>query len=135
MSLAESLKNTNVQAFLRVIRAGESSQDESAYTVINGGSHFTDFSKHPWDGISTTLGAKACGAYQFLGTTWAHVREKYDLPDFSPNSQDLGAVALIEGRGALDDVVSGDIRTAIHKLSTEWVSLATMPLEDRKSVV
>ena len=59
MSLAESLKNTNVQAFLRVIRAGESSQDDSAYTVINGGSHFTDFSKHPWDGITTTLGAKA----------------------------------------------------------------------------
>ncbi len=75
----------NVAAFLRVIRQRESSQDDSAYTVINGGAHFTDFARHPWHGIPTTQGARACGAYQFLGTTWSDVAARYGIADFTPN--------------------------------------------------
>lgn len=115
----------NCKAFLRVIRERESSQDDSAYTVINGGSHFTAPPwRHPWHGIPTTQGARASGAYQYLGTTWARVAEALGFgEDFSPINQDLGAVYLIAGRGALSDVLSGRVAEACVKLRPEWTSL------------
>lgn len=115
-----------VAAFLRVIRQGESGQGDDAYTVINGGTHFAPDQAgwaHPFHGIPTTQGARASGAYQFLGTTWARLVEKYGFPDFSPPWQDAGAVALIDGRGALDDVRAGRLEAAIAKLRQEWTSL------------
>lgn len=115
--------NANVLAFLRVIREKESSQDESAYTILNGGSHFFDTSRHPYEGVPTTKGGKAAGAYQFLGTTWARLVDLYSFPDFGPESQDLGAIALIQGRGALADVIAGRFDSAVAKLRPEWTSL------------
>jgi len=126
-----SLGNPNVMAFLRVIREGESSQDNSAYTIVNGGGHFEAPPwKHPFYGVPTTQGAKASGAYQFLGTTWARVDELLGLGgDFSPASQDVGAVYLIEGRGALKAVMDGNLVLACSKLAPEWVSLPGLGLE------
>lgn len=122
--LRRYLTNANVRAFLRVIRQRESSQDDSAYTVINGGQHFEAPPwRHPWHGIPTTQGARASGAYQFLGTTWSEVYERYGLTDFSPLSQDLGAVGLLVRRGALEDVVAGRFADAVRKCRLEWTSL------------
>ncbi len=122
---------SNVRAFLRVIREGESDQTDAAYTVINGGSHFTAPPwRHPWHGIPTTQGAKACGAYQFLGTTWARVADVLGFgEDFSPINQDLGAVYLIAGRGAIADVTAGHLGNACRKLAQEWVSLPNLSLD------
>jgi muramidase (phage lysozyme) len=126
-----ALGNANVKAFLRVIREGESGQDDSAYTIINGGGHFTAPPwRHPYHGIPTTQGGKAAGAPQFLGTTWARVDEALGFGgDFSPINQDLGAVYLIEGRGALPAVMEGDLVFACSKLAQEWVSLPELGLE------
>ena len=120
-----ALGNPNVKAFLRVIRAGESSQDDSAYTIIYGGGHFPAPPwRHPYQGVPTTQGGKAAGAYQFLGTTWDRCASALGLgEDFSPASQDIGAVYLIDGRGALGAVENGDLSTAIVKLAQEWVGL------------
>lgn len=115
--------NPNGAAWLRVIRQGETSQDPRAYYMVNGGAYIDDLARHPWDGIPTTQGAKATGAYQFLGTTWAECREMLDLPDFSPESQDLAALFLTYRRGALDDVLAGRIPEAMAKCANEWVSL------------
>lgn len=115
----------NVKAILRVIRAGESNQENDAYTLMNGGGHFDAPPwVHPWSGIPTTEGAKACGAFQFLGTTWAACDKALGLGgDFSPASQNAAAVYLIQGRGALAEVERGDVAGAIAKLAQEWVSL------------
>lgn len=134
MTLAElraALDNANVRAFLRVIRAGESGQTDAAYTVVNGGSHFTAPPwAHPWpDGTPTTQGGKAAGAYQFLPSTWKRVANQLGLPDFSPESQDLGAVYLIHGRGALPAVMAGNLALACDQLAQEWVSLPHMGLQ------
>ncbi|MBK7082866.1 MAG: glycoside hydrolase family 104 protein [Betaproteobacteria bacterium] len=113
----------NVKAFLRVIRERESGQGADAYLMINGGGHMAGFASHPWHDIPTTQGSKACGAYQFLGTTWAGLCEQYEFSDFSPESQDLGAIALIHERGALQDVIAGKFDAAVAKLRKVWTSL------------
>lgn len=114
--------NTNVAAFLRVIRERESSQDDSAYSVINGGAHFTSFADHPFAGQRTPP-AKAAGAFQFIASTWSDVQQQYGMPDFSPASQDAGAVARLIYRGALEDVLAGRFAAAVARCRHEWTSL------------
>lgn len=122
------MTHPNVAAFLRVIRAGESGQDESAYRVMFGGSRFDSFADHPR--ITNTASgytSTAAGAYQFLSKTWDECAKALSLPDFSPESQDLAAVYLIKRRGALDDVIAGRLDDAIQKCAKEWASLPGSP--------
>jgi muramidase (phage lysozyme) len=123
-----SLQHPNIKAFLHVIRAGESSQDDTAYSIMFGGEHFTDFSRHPGIAhMASGYTSTAAGAYQFLSKTWANLVKQYQFTDFSPHSQDLGAVALIYGRGALQDVISGNFQAAIASCCREWASLPGSP--------
>lgn len=123
-----ALGSVNVTAFLRVIRAGESSQTDDAYRMMFGGAKFDSFDAHP--NIAHTSGhltSTAAGAYQFLFKTWTWIVEAIHLPDFSPLMQDVGAVYLIRGRGALGDVLAGRVGTAISKCCREWASLPGSP--------
>ena len=120
--LRNLLRNTNVSSFLRVIRERESSQDDSAYTVLNGGAHFESFAEHPFKGQRTPPG-KAAGAYQYIASTWGDVEAQYGMPDFSPASQDAGAVARLIYRGALEDVLAGRFAAAVARCRHEWTSL------------
>lgn len=124
-----TLQWINVQAFLRVIRAGESSQDDSrAYRMLFGGGLIDDLSAHPNRTVTANgYTSTAAGAYQFLSRTWIECQKALGLTDFSPASQDLAAVYLIERRGALDDVVAGRIEEAIAKCNKEWASLPGSP--------
>lgn len=127
--MKEHLSNPNVQAFLRVIRAGESSQDDSAYTIMYGGGHFE---APPWEHPRTPVKAgawtsTAAGAYQFLAKTWDGLVKQYGFQDFSPANQDIAAVALISGRKALADVLAGRFEAAILKCNKEWASLPGSP--------
>lgn len=116
------LANKNVRAMLRVIRAGESSQDESAYRVIVGGKqYFTSFDDHPR--VFGVPNSTAAGAYQITKTTWDWIKGPMKLADFSPENQDFAALGLIAYRGALLDVVNGNLEKAIPKLRNEWTSL------------
>jgi muramidase (phage lysozyme) len=121
--LRQAWELANVKALSQVVRHGESTHGDAAYTVVNGGSHFTDFSKHPYEGLRTTEGGKACGAYQIIPTTWAGLVKQYGFSDFSPSSQDLAFVALVAGRHALEDVIAGRVTDAIEKCRPEWTSL------------
>jgi muramidase (phage lysozyme) len=116
--------DANVAAFLHLIRYGESSNSDRAYSTLYGGGQFSDFSQHP--GIFFTLPdgrrTSAAGAYQITKTTWDSLRS-YNLPDFSPASQDFAAVCLIKRRGAYSDVLAGRFDTAIRKCQNEWTSL------------
>lgn len=119
-----ALAHRNGRAMLRVIREGESSQTDDAYSVVNGGAHFSDFSRHPYEGMRSPPG-RAAGAYQFIATTWGDVVRRFpnDCRDFSPASQDFGAVVKLDDRGALADVIAGRLDAAIVKLRPEWTSL------------
>lgn len=129
VELRQALESPNARAFLRVIRQGESSQDETAYTIQYGGKHFA---APPWahPREKVTAGrwtSTAAGAYQFLASTWDALVAKYRFADFSPPNQDLGAVALIHGRGALEDVLAGRLEIALEKCCLEWASLPGSP--------
>ncbi len=122
------LNNRNVQAILSVIRTGEGTADQAGYSRISGGEPFKSFADHPRKAVTRWgITSTAAGAYQFLSRTWDETRRIMNLPDFSPRSQDLGALGRIAARGALADVVAGRFTTAMKKLNKEWASLPGSP--------
>ena len=130
--LRAALADTNVRAFLHVIRAGEGTADDDGYRRHFGGELFNDFSRHPNRAITRMLGDKpitstAAGAYQFLGRTWSECQSALNLPDFSPASQDLAAVFLIARRKGLEHILAGRLEQAIAACANEWASLPGSP--------
>ena len=123
----DALNNSNVRAFLAMIREFES---RGKYNVIYGGSTFNDYSKHPQvripffnprtqkNDIST-----AAGAYQITWPTWNTILNNAGSGDFSPASQDAAAVWLLKLNGSLAPIVEGDFDTAIKASSRTWASL------------
>lgn len=116
----------NLQAYLAVLRAGESGGD---YQALYGGGRFRSFADHPtftegFEGARTSAGpTHAAGAYQFQPGTWKEAQKALNLPDFSPSSQDQAAVFLIKRRGAYSAVLEGETAVAQTLLRNEWASL------------
>jgi len=134
-----------VAAFLFMIRSCEhvyprDVTNDAAYSIFYGGARFRDFIDHPVitgemapirlpDAVcaASRLGpgcvTTAAGAYQFIRPTWARLRDRYGLPDFSPASQDAAAAALLEELGVTDLLRAGDVEGAIERASGTWASL------------
>lgn len=130
--LIAAYDSDEVQAFIWAIRYGEGTQAPDGFQIMFGGERFTDFSDHPRRAITKTVKGKtytstAAGAPQFLATTWDGLVRQYGFEDFSPRNQILGAIALIKGRGALEDVLAGRIEEAVRKCGREWASLPGSP--------
>ena len=134
--LENYLEDKNVQAFLALIRDTEgTAKGADPYRVYGGSSknQIKDLSKPDFKrwGFTQTDGKKntssASGAYQFLERTWNGLAKEYGLTDFSPRSQDLGAIALLKQSGALDAIVKGDFDTAVKKANRTWASLPGSP--------
>ncbi len=124
--------NGNLKAFLQVIRHCEGTAGPDGYRTLFGGKLFDSYDRHPAIYTKFTLKGKsytssAAGAYQFLKGTWDNLVKQNKFPDFSPDSQDQGAVALIRGRGALRDVEEGRFEVALKKCNKEWASLPGSP--------
>jgi lysozyme len=135
----------SLSAFLYMIRSTEHVYprdvvNDAAYSIFYGGSKFQNFADHPVitgekkgvplpDQYCKAAGLKpgcvstAAGAYQLIKGTWTRLRDRLNLPDFSPLSQDRAAVGLLDEIGALDLIYAGDIEGAIHKASRIWASL------------
>ena len=134
--LENYLEDKNVQAFLALIRDTEgTAKGADPYRVYGGSAknQIKDLSKPDFKrwGFTQTDGKKntssASGAYQFLERTWNGLAKEYGLTDFSPRSQDLGAIALLKQSGALDAIVKGDFDTAVKKANRTWASLPGSP--------
>ena len=135
--------NKNVSAFLAMIRWSENKaakSDIERYRTLYGGAFFNSFSDHPyitgeWQGaklpdaycrgagLSNGCKTTAAGGYQFISTTWKNVKSQLGLKDFSPESQDLAAIQLIQNRKALELIETGQFDKAINILRAEWASL------------
>lgn len=118
-------------AFLDVLAHSEIgprllSQSDNGYNVVVGGDLFSGYKTHPGKKVYLPrykVYSTAAGRYQFLSRTWTSLQKQLYLADFSPRSQDVGAVELIRGRGALDDLRRGDFDTVVTKCAKEWASL------------
>jgi len=128
LATKEMLLNANVRAFLMVIRKGEGTSDADGYRRIFGGKLFASFADHPRVKVTRSgLTSTAAGAYQFLASTWDETARIQGLVDFTPASQDLGALGRIAARGALNDVINGRFEAAVRKCGKEWASLPYSP--------
>lgn len=135
--LEQYLENPNVQAFLAMIRDAEgTNQTGNPYQTRFGGKvdENLDLSKYPTfeykkfkqtDGKTNVSGA--VGAYQFITKTWANLAKQYGFKDFSPKTQDLAAIALLQQNGALPLILKGDFAGATKKSNRTWASLPGSP--------
>lgn len=119
----------NVAAFLDMLAYAEGTPrfgTQNGYNVIVGGSTFVSYHDHPrqlvWLPVYR-INSSAAGRYQFLARTWDDLTERFYLPDFTPSSQDLGAIHLIRQCKALTLIHEGQIREAIHACRKIWASL------------
>lgn len=143
-SPSELLKNPRVRALLDTIAFAEGTRGNGDYkrvvygTVIGPANPnlpfdrslvgkrnvlVSDLRRHPnlMVQVAPGLRSSAAGRYQFLNTTWRGLGMK----DFSPRSQDLAAIKLMQRRGMIAPLLRGDFNAAIHKGAPEWASLPT----------
>jgi muramidase (phage lysozyme) len=105
------------------------------YDVIVGGvdghHEFTDFADHPFAAGRPAivvrngppqLTSTASGRYQLLARFWPVYKRQLNLPDFGPVSQDKIALQQIKERQAIQDILAGNIQSAIQKCSNIWAS-------------
>ncbi|MBR7729499.1 glycoside hydrolase family 24 protein [Acinetobacter nosocomialis] len=134
--LMQLMNNPNARKMLDLIAATEGVK--YGYNTLFGNQKIDDLSWHPniKKPFTQTDGqvkyTTAAGRYQFLKDTWDGVAKQYGLKDFSPQSQDLGALALLAQNGALPYVLKGDFNTAIKKSGSTWASLPTSPYAQNK---
>jgi lysozyme len=130
---AASGSATNLRAFLAMLAACEGTAGTDGYNAMFGypmhGRTFTSFADHPRQKFPFTQTngvvnySSAAGRYQLIAATWDRLKAKLKLPDFSPASQDRAAAELIAEAGAMGDVKSGHVQSAMDKCAGIWASL------------
>jgi lysozyme len=119
------------RALLNTIRYAEGTWAEGhqvGYRILFGGSLFDSLDRHPNRVMRTARYASAAaGAYQFMPFTWDMVSRALGIPDFQPDSQDQGALFLIQRRGALSLADRGEMTPDLAaRLAPEWASFPTL---------
>lgn len=132
----------NVAAFLQAIAQAEGTANQAdPYRVCYGYRHtIMSLREHPaitgeWRGERLTdeqcrgagLGpgcvSTAAGKYQIIRPTWERLRDRLQLRDFGPASQDAAAVELLREAGALARIEQGDLQGAVDAARRTWASL------------
>lgn len=132
--LLQYLEHPNVRQYLSMIAQAEgTANSDNPYAVTFGGGKAESLDTHPNVRVEFTQtdGKKnyssASGAYQFIKPTWDELSQKLGLEDFSPESQDLAAVALLQRSGSLEDILQGNYEAAVQKDGKTWASLPSSP--------
>jgi tape measure domain-containing protein len=134
-------QNPKILAFADVISRAEGTDFRNnsknfGYSMMIGGEHDTDFSRHPFAGNSGKRirpprhNSTASGRYQMMdfnysktqaGRQWgkgaqsdlAAIFQGENPGSFSPGVQDLYFIASLKSRGVLDEVLAGNFKTAL----------------------
>jgi muramidase (phage lysozyme) len=116
--------NSNVKIFLDAISKAEGTWGKNAYSVKFGGG-VTDYSKGKDKKIvrSGKLKSSAHGKYQIMNDTYDVYSKSLDIKGFSPEEQDVIALAELESAGALGYAQEGDFKNATFKASSKWAAL------------
>lgn len=132
-----------LRALMRTISASEA-KDEDPYTLLYGGQHIVDLSRHPDRCIQIVSGPNkgncttAAGRYQLLSSTWQEKVQKYhpqhqsdsEVPSdsFAPQIQDQVVYAWLRDFDAWGINISqllqqGNLDEVLKHLSSTWTSL------------
>ena len=119
------------RALLNTIRYAEgtwANGHDVGYRIMFGGSLMPSLERHPDRVIySSRYASAAAGAYQFMPFTWNMVTQRLGLTGFGPDSQDQGAIYLIQRRGALHLADRGELTAELAaRLAPEWASFPTL---------
>ncbi len=135
--------NPYIRALMRTISTSEA-KDTNPYTLLYGGKHFADLSRHPNQCITIVSGphqgecSTAAGRYQILTSTWQEKVKQYhskrskslteNSDNFDPQSQDEVVYAwLIDrhvwGADIADLLKQGKLNRVLQLLSGTWTSL------------
>lgn len=116
-----ALQHKNARNAINMIKGAEGAE----YNTLFGGGTFKSFDRHPDRVVKTkNYASAAAGAGQFMPNTWDAIKKKLRLTDFSPQSQDLGIIHLMQQRGV--DPTQPMTRQMAAKLAPEWASIPTM---------
>lgn len=140
-----------IRAYMRMLRVGEGTVGEKGYTTRFGNAQFSDMSTHP--GLRPGSGSSAAGAYQVMQYTFWEFNgfvvaknsagnfyktgayeegkdyvKKYNITDFSAESQDILCVALMKHHSGcasfINDIISDKIESATRECGSRiWASL------------
>lgn len=138
--------NPAVRRFLNFIGKAEGAD----YNIGYGGRRITNFAWHPYakcsfrrtgevnsSGRCSGTDTSAAGKYQFVRGTWDRTAKALGLKDFTPASQDIAAVALLDGRGALTPLLRGGdsgFGQAVNLSRSEWESFKTRTWTDLQRI-
>lgn len=132
-----------IRALMRTITASEAN-DPRPYSLLYGGEHVWDLSRHPDRCIPIVAGPNvgncttAAGRYQFIDTTWDKMAKRYHpVPSgflfwtsysFEPEYQDAVVYKWLKDKQAWGVDISqqlrqGNLNSVLRRLSGTWTSL------------
>jgi len=135
--------NPYIRALMRTISTSESNSS-NPYTILYGGSHIQDLSRHPAQCITIVSGPNkgncttAAGRYQFIDTTWREKARLYHPQpagfwlwtsySFAPEFQDQVVYAWLSDPDAWGADIpallkAGQLEQVLKRLSGTWTSL------------
>ena len=121
----------NARDYLNMLASSEGTagRGDRGYNVMFRGDLVNDYSRHP-NIVHTYIDkngkqgkSTAAGRYQFLNSTYENMAKKLGIKDFSPESQDKVAIALMLEKG-VDFNDGADFGTNLRKVNNVWTSLA-----------
>jgi muramidase (phage lysozyme) len=118
----------NFESWKKAISGAEGTlrQGNIDYNILYGGGRFERYDKHPDKVISGgRYKSAAAGAYQFMPETYYELQRKYNIPDFSPASQDKALYFRMKERGVDPDKDPITPET-VAKLAPEFASFPTL---------
>jgi muramidase (phage lysozyme) len=127
-SIATPTLSPRLKAFLDMVAWSLGTAQLNGYSLFFSGESFDNFKDHPRKQkcaifLSRKICSDASGRYGIATSTWDSLAQKLQLPDFSPKSQDLAAIELIQERNILKDLEENKLELAIYKASEVWGSL------------
>lgn len=121
----------NARDYLNMLASSEGTagRGDRGYNVMFRGDLISDYSRHPnmmhtyTDKNGKQGGSTAAGRYQFLYKTYDAMAKRLGIMDFSPESQDKVAIALMLEKG-VDFSDGADFGRNVAKINNVWTSLA-----------
>ena len=132
-----------IRALMRTI-SGSEANDSQPYSILYGGQHIHDLSRHPQQCVTILSGpnkgncSTAAGRYQVLNTTWYKLAQRYhpqpsrflfwESYSFEPECQDEVVYAWLSDRQAWGADIpqllrQGKLEQVRRRLSSTWTSL------------